>query len=284
MTTPAAGNGPASHDIVDAPRILLLGTVDLVGATGSVGSPYQRALLALLALRVGTVVPTEEAIDCLWPERVPGAPHASVHTYVSRIRRVLASSDIRVQTRAAGYRLAAPPEDVDCFAFERGIERAREKRDVGDHAAAVATLDRAARLWRGPALADLREWRFAAAAAVWLDNVRVEAEVLRHRLALTIGRFEGVVGALQRMLESHPQHEQLAGLLMWALYAEGRQSEALAVYQRTADRLRHECGVDPAPWLRELQRRVLAQDLAPGGSPITADRGRDHRYEWAWIE
>jgi DNA-binding SARP family transcriptional activator len=262
MTLRDAGRLRDQSGVPDAPRILLLGTIDLVQSTGSIGSPYQRALLALLALRVGSVVPTEEAIDCLWPERVPAAPQASVHTYVSRIRRLLAPRGIQVLTRAAGYRLAVASEDVDSVAFERSVERARAEQYRGEYVAAVARLDQAARLWRGPALADLREWRFASAAAVQLDNARVEAEALRHRLALTVGRAEGVVGALQRLLKIYPLHEQLAGLLMWALYEEGRQSEALLVYQRTADRLRRESGIDPGPWLTEAQRLVLTHGPA----------------------
>lgn len=252
-------------DAADGPKILLLGSVDLAGTSGRIGTPYQRALMALLALRAGAVVSTEEAIDQLWPERVPASPHASVHTYVSRIRRLLAPYGIVLQTRTAGYRLTLPREDVDSFAFERAVEQAREERSRGDHPAAVASLDRAARLWRGPALVDLHQWRFAAAAAVRLEDARVEAEALRHRLALTIGCREGVVGSLGRLLDAHPTHEQVAELLMWALCEEGRKVEALVVYQDIADRLRRVFGVDPEPWLRELHRRILTQELAPNG-------------------
>lgn len=251
------------HRAGAAPRILLLGTVDLAGAVTSIGSRYQRALFALLALRTGTVVPTEEIIDTLWPGRPPTSPHASVHTYVSRTRRVLARHGMRVQTSSAGYRLVVARDEVDVFAFESALAAARADRDLGDPSAAVARLDHALRWWRGPALADLRAWRFASAAADRMTRVRVEAETLRHRLALTIGRSDGVAGALHHLLDGDPLHEHVAGLLMTALYLEGRQSAALAVYRRTVVRLRDELGVDPEPWLRELHERILSHRLTP---------------------
>lgn len=237
--------------------MLLLGPVDLAGATASIGSRYQRALLALLALRTGAVVPTEEIVDSLWPARPPADPHASVHTYVSRLRRVLAGHRLGVRTRSAGYQLVAAAAEVDAHAFDAELTAAR--RD--DPASAVARFDRALAGWRGRPLADLRDWEFASSAAAWLGDLRLEAEALRHRLALTMGRADGAIPALRGLLDADPLHERVAGLLMWALYEEGRQAEALTVYRGTAEHLRMELGVDPGPWLRELHERILTHRL-----------------------
>lgn len=247
------------HGPATGPVVLLLGPVDLAGATTSVGSRYQRALLALLALRVDTVVPTEEIIDTLWPDRVPNDPHASVHTYVSRLRRVLDGHGLGMRTRSAGYQLMAGHADVDARAFDAEVAAARADHDAP--ASAVARLDRALGWWRGRPLADVRDWRFASSAAARLDASRVEAEALRHRLAIAMGRTDGAVPALRTLLDGDPLHERVAGLLMWALYEEGRQAEAFAVYHATAGRLREELGVDPGPWLRELHERLLGQRL-----------------------
>ena len=53
---------------------------------------------------------------------------------------------------------------------------------------------------------------------------------------------------------------------MHALYADGRQADALAVYQALRRRLVDELGVEPSEATRALHRRVLEQDptLAPG--------------------
>ena len=47
---------------------------------------------------------------------------------------------------------------------------------------------------------------------------------------------------------------------MLALYRAGRQGEALAVYAKTCALLIDELGIEPEEELRELQRRILAQD------------------------
>jgi DNA-binding SARP family transcriptional activator len=50
---------------------------------------------------------------------------------------------------------------------------------------------------------------------------------------------------------------------MLALYREGRQSEALAVYRQLRARLSGELGVEPTEPLRALQVAILRQDPIP---------------------
>jgi len=67
----------------------------------------------------------------------------------------------------------------------------------------------------------------------------------------------------------HPLRERLRGQLMLALYRDGRQADALELYQRTRDTFIEELGIEPGPALQELQRAVLRQDaaLAPAKVP-----------------
>ena len=72
--------------------------VDRDGQEVDLGPRLQRALLAILVVDAGHVVPVDRLIDLLWREEPPGAALASVQAYVSQLRRVLEAR------RAAGRR------------------------------------------------------------------------------------------------------------------------------------------------------------------------------------
>ena len=54
---------------------------------------------------------------------------------------------------------------------------------------------------------------------------------------------------------------------MRALYAGGRQADALAAYQRYAGRLGDELGLEPSAAMQELQLRILRHDVVPPTPP-----------------
>jgi len=62
----------------------ILGPVEVVERqrTIALGSPKQRALLAILVLRRGEVVTSERLIDQLWGERPPASAAKTLQGYV----------------------------------------------------------------------------------------------------------------------------------------------------------------------------------------------------------
>ena len=63
--------------------------------------------------------------------------------------------------------------------------------------------------------------------------------------------------------------------LMTALYRAGRQADALACYREGRAYLDTELGLEPGAELRDLERRILAQDptlAAPSSGPATGRR------------
>src|SRR4051794_32859200 len=147
-------------------RIALLGPVE-VQRDGRAEPPAGRrleALLARLALDCGRVVSASALIDAVWEDALPADPAHALQTLVSRLRRSL-PADALVQ-EAGGYRLTLEPDAVDAARFERLLA-------AGELAEALA-------LWRGPALQGLvDEYRFAAAAAARLEDLRVRAQADR---------------------------------------------------------------------------------------------------------
>ena len=63
-----------------------------------------------------------------------------------------------------------------------------------------------------------------------------------------------------RLTVEYPYRESLRALQMLALYRCGRQAEALRAYTRTRELLVEGLGIDPSPELKDLERRILAQD------------------------
>ena len=78
------------------------------------------------------------------------------------------------------------------------------------------------------------------------------------------------------LVRQHPLHEKLAGLLMRALAATGRQAEALAAYETVRGRLADELGIDPGAELRAVHLEVLRGEAgsqrptAPAAPPAAA--------------
>src|SRR5512145_645103 len=119
--------------------ISILGPIDVVrdGRHVELGSPQQRAVLALLALRPGAYVPLDAIVDALWPEDPPASAAKVVQTYISRLRRALGAEAIDL--RDGGYALRVPREAVDAVRFEDLLSRGRATEALS--------------LWRGPPLA-----------------------------------------------------------------------------------------------------------------------------------
>jgi predicted ATPase/DNA-binding SARP family transcriptional activator len=220
-----------------------------------------KSLLALLALEPGRVVAVDRLVDEIWGAHPPVEPVNALQAQVSRLRRALSPDNV-VASRPPGYLLAVEPEQVDAVRFERLISEGHAAAGSGLTERAAQVFRAALALWRGAALADFPEVPAARAAAARLEELRLNALEERIEADLASGRHPLLVGELQRLVAEHPLRERLHAQLMRALYATGRQADALAAYQRARAALAEEAGLDPGPELRRLERRLLHQDPA----------------------
>ncbi len=228
----------------------------LVSLTGA----RQRALLAILLLHVGEAVSTDRLIDELWGDEPPETGSTALRVRVSQLRRALGPAGELLVTRSPGYAMALAPEQLDLRRFERLVEAGAVALAREDPAAAVESLREALALWRGPPLADFSYAQFAQAAIVRLEELRLAAIELRVEAQLALGDHAQVAGELQALVLEHPLRERLCGQLMFALYRDGRQADALEAYRAARRRLVDEIGLEPGPELHDLERRILAQD------------------------
>ncbi len=267
----------------DAIDIRLLGTFEVAsgGRVLEIGSPKQRALLAMLVLHLNRVVPLDVLVEELWGERLLASASASAQTLVSRLRRSLSEicpdeTTLCLRGREPGYVLEADPAQVDANRFEDLFARGRDALGQGEAEAAAAALQQALDLWRGPALADLSDRRFAQLEAGRLEEARLGAIEELTEAELVLGRPAQALVRLESHVAEHPLRERAWGQLMVALYRLGRQADALRAYQRIRVTLRDELGLEPTPALRQLEEQILRQcpelegPLSP--SPVGASR------------
>jgi predicted ATPase/DNA-binding SARP family transcriptional activator len=258
------------RDKLGAVRIGLLGTLAVLDEAGRpvrVGGHRVRVLLILLALDAGRVVPTSSLIERLWEDEPPANAGNSLQSLVSRLRTALRQAglgDRVIESHPAGYRLAVPPEAVDAVAFEALARRGGQALAAGDAVAARRALREALGAWRGPALADVFGARFASGPAARLEELRTRATLDAIEAGLALGEGDSMAGELRAVIAADPVAERPRGLLMRALYAAGRQAEALAVYTQTRELLASELGVDPSPQLEQIYLGVLRQDIQDG--------------------
>ncbi|WP_327582501.1 tetratricopeptide repeat protein [Nonomuraea sp. NBC_00507] len=236
------------------------------GSEVELGGPARRALLALLALRAGEVVAAERLIDDLYGERVSDGSAHALQSQVSRLRRAL-SPGAAIEFVPGGYRLAADPDDVDAYRFERLSNEGRRSLVRGDQARAEELLREALALWRGPALADAVDAGSARAEAARLEERRLDALEDRIEAELGLGEHRAVVPKVRELTASHPLRERLRGLLMRALRADGRQAEALVEFEEIRRLLADELGADPGPELAAIHRSLLRGEPVTRGLP-----------------
>jgi predicted ATPase/DNA-binding SARP family transcriptional activator len=262
-------------------RIGLLGTLEVYDDAGQlvrVGGSRVRMLLILLALDAGRVVPAYSLIERLWAGDPPAHSGNALQSLVSRLRTSLRQAglgDQVIESHPVGYRLAVPPDEVDAVAFESLARQGSRALASGDAATARRALREALGLWRGPALADAADAQFAAGPAARLEELRTRAALDLIDAGLVLGESDSLIGELRDMVAANPVAERPRGLLMRALYAAGRQAEALAVYTETRELLTSELGVDPSPQLEQIHLGVLRQNLQDGtpggpGDPFSA--------------
>jgi predicted ATPase/DNA-binding SARP family transcriptional activator len=261
-------------------RFRVLGPMEITSRGTSLPLPgsAERALLAQLLLSAGRIIPASMLIDRLWAESaLPVDPTNALQIRVSKLRRSLKASQVPelVTREGVGYRANVDPDVVDAIDFAHRVRLARaataasagEGVEPADLEANLRAYDAALDLWRGEPLSDFATEHWAISEAARLNGLRITALTERAQTALALGREDEVVHDLEPVVGGDPTLESLAGLLMLALYRNGRQADALEVYARTRTTLDEGLGLEPSVSLRSLQERVLRHDESLGAQP-----------------
>ncbi|MEU7532053.1 BTAD domain-containing putative transcriptional regulator [Saccharothrix sp. NPDC042600] len=230
-------------------ELTLLGEVTLRvdGRPVDLGPARQRCVLAALAVEAGQLVTTDLLVERVWGERAPHRVRATLHTYLSRLRRVGAE----IARRPGGYVLLVDERAVDLHRF----------RALWTGSRSVSALTGALALWRGEPLAGLDgEWVEAERARLLAERLAARLDLLDARLAA--GHGGELVAELGALVAEHPLDERIAAQYLLALHRAGRSADALAHYRRLRDRMVEELGTEPDTRVRDLHQRILGADPA----------------------
>ena len=232
-------------------------TVD--GAAVSLGTPKQRAVLAVLVMNRNRPVGIDSLITAAWEQWPPSEARASLHSYISNLRKLLGESRSMLVNAPPGYRLSVADTacDIGRFVIEKsaGVQAAA----AGRFEEASVHLTTALAEWRGPVLEDVRDFEFVDAFATALTEDKIVAHTARAEAEIACGRGYAVTGELESLTVEHPYREPLWAQLITAYYLADRQSDALDAYQRLKTTLADDLGIDPGPTVRALHERILRQ-------------------------
>jgi DNA-binding SARP family transcriptional activator len=222
------------------------------------GTRPKQVLEILLAARAHRVS-TDRLADLLWGDDLPQDAAGSLQTFVSVLRRRLSPDRERarelVVTETEAYRFATELVDLDLERFDELLERSAHEPT----SAARRSLAQALALVRGEVLED-------EPYAVWLQDLRntyqgrvlgvhldaAEAALAELDYADALAHTEAAA-ALDRFSERAHRTQMLA------LYALGRQHDALGTYRRFRARLDEELGLEPTSETRALEAAILRQ-------------------------
>ncbi|HET6651142.1 MAG TPA: BTAD domain-containing putative transcriptional regulator [Nocardioides sp.] len=232
---------------------------DRVVTGGRLGGVKPRRLLEALALTPGRAVSKEVLADRLWGENPPRSYVATLESYVCVLRRSVGAPggrDSWLATTPGGYLLDPRLVSVDLAEARHAL------RCAPDSETAVAV-----RLTEAAVGLDEQGLLVESAGDHWVDAVRRDftAKVVAacvHTADRCLDERELVVAArlAREALRRDPFAEAAVQVLLRALTAQGRRSEAIRVFRDFRRLLVDELGIDPdtetlAAYLDVLRRR-----------------------------
>jgi len=223
------------------------------------GTRPKQVLEILLAAR-GHRVTTDRLAELIWGDERPQDPAGALQTFVSSLRRNLDADRERaralVVTESEAYRFATELIALDLDRFDELLERsAREPTRY-----ARRSLEEALALVRGDVLED-------EPYSTWAIDLRgsYQGRVLgAHLEAADAALAELDFGAAlahsdaAAALDRFSERAQRIGVL--ALYALGRQHDALARYRAFRTLLDEELGLEPTAETRAVEGAILRQE------------------------
>ena len=237
-------------------------------------------ILAALLAHANQTVSQRYLRKVLWDEQSKASGNAAIQAAVLRLRRLLCkygmsgSDDKGIETVSGGYRISVNAGSLDLLAFRELVHIAGLRRAPGDE---LRLLRSALSRWKGKPFANLESIELRNWAAALLEEH--SAVVIRcNQIELSLGEHGSIIPSLRDWTREQPAHEIFAAQLMEALYESGRQSDALAEFERIQRHLGNNYGIDPGRELQQLHLSILrGENLERSVSRVAVVTGESAR-------
>ena len=174
------------------------------GAPVAIPGAKPRAILTMLGLHNGSVVPADTLIKLLWGDYPPRTAAKALQTHISSLRRTL--GDGVVVTEGGGWTLDGP--EVDAARYKAAAKAGRDAAAAGDITQAAARFEEALTLWRGiPELPDGQ--RGLSEKTRWIESHAALVE------GVIFGLCKTAVDRMARDMAIELQPHNVASVSLW---------------------------------------------------------------------
>ena len=224
-------------------------------------------LLKLLVALGGQGIASERLAEALWPNAEGDAERGALTTTLYRLRKLIGADALSLAD--ARLTLERGLCWVDAWEFADALKAAALAAGAKNVEPAWSGVERALELYRGPYLDGEFDLPDVMAAREKLHGM-----FLRH--VEELGAFFSAAGERQRAIKLYQQGLECDDLaedfyrhLMECYRQEGRLGDAVSLYQRCREALKHGAGIEPAPETTALYR-LLVTGAEPRKAPSVA--------------
>lgn len=219
------------------------------------------SVLAYLVIHRDRDIPQSEFIEQFWQEDNSTNPASALKTLLYRIRAMiepLFGEDIQpVISRRGAYTWNREiPCEVDLDRFEALCLQAQQ--DGLDNKKKLELYREATALYKGPLLPKLSDQIWLMPLATHCHSLFVAAVKEQSGLLVEQGLYEELTELCLRAAELDPTNEELQVLAIRALLYQGRNSEALTLYENATELLYRSLGIRASDELRSLYAQIMA--------------------------
>jgi DNA-binding SARP family transcriptional activator len=211
----------------------------------------------------------EELLELLWPTAHASAATHSLHVAITTLRRYLDPPDGSYLLFEAGHYLIHPDAPIadDARDFEQHCGAADRHWHANDVIQAQQSYNDAIACYQGDYHVGEQDFAWAIAEQERLQARYLTALNQLGQILITRRQFEPASACYLRLLERDSYREDAHCQLMRCYLQLGRRYEALRQYERCADILANDLGLEPMQELQELYYAIQSGARAPEPQP-----------------